>query len=838
MPAVDEGWPLVGSPLSTSVNLDMLKPRFPLACLATLFAILLAWPLSFERVDAQFRDPLTGKSASGRKDASVNRQPLLKVVLKEDNNTFALSISLDLPPDGYTYSTNTDFSGATRFKLIQTDGLEPIDDQFKPDHEPKTEFQADFNQNVEKFKEAVTWTRRFRLLPDAKPADVRILAQVRYQICDSQSCTPHDEHFLVSSGAPADVIVSDTSKVADLKSRLAQQSVQVRPMPKVGSTETEIVVTPLETEVIPQRGKITDPIAIRFRLAPENAQPGEPVLLSITMNLEPEWHTFAMDQNPENVGNPTVFEVLSTHGLKASEEKFSPNLAPEIRKTMTGKEQRVHHKEITWTLPFVVEKPQFGVSGSIQYSICREGQCRAPKTVEFELGHVAKAKPAIVVVPHKAPKEPNEIEDGGPHINGEDFVAREEDQPTSLALYLVYAFLGGLILNVMPCVLPVIAIKVLSFVQQSGQSRGRILLLNLTYSLGVLTVFLLLASLAVFAKLGWGNLFQRTEFQVAMSCIVFAMGLSLMGVFEIPVPGMVGSAASHQHQEGPLGAFLTGIFATLLATPCSGPFLGVTLGWSVQQESHITYLIWAVMGLGMSSPYVLLGFFPGWVKYLPKPGNWMVTFKEVCGFVLMGTVIFLMSSLKANWILPLLILLLAIGCSLWMIGRLYTINSPDRRRWTVRGLATAISVLGCWIAIGLADDRPKAHELPWRTFAGKAVKEELKLGHTVLVDFTADWCLSCKTNEKLALNTAETLKRVNEHKIVAMKADWTAGEAEITQWLEAFDSVSVPLTVIFPAGDPLHPFVIRDLYSKGELLRKLDEAVEAKSASVPKITQR
>lgn len=294
----------------------------------------------------------------------------------------------------------------------------------------------------------------------------------------------------------------------------------------------------------------------------------------------------------------------------------------------------------------------------------------------------------------------------------------------------------------MPCVLPVIAIKVLSFVQQAGESRSRILLLNLTYSLGVIAVFLLLASLAIlpnvvdlswfFAKLGmdaskldrWGGLFQMTGFQVAMSCLVFAMGLSLLGVFEIPVPGMIGSAAGHQHQEGPLGAFLTGIFATLLATPCSGPFLGVTLGWSVKQPAHITYLVWSVMGLGMASPYVLLGFFPGWVKFLPRPGNWMVTFKEVCGFILMGTVIFLMSSLKANWILPLLILLLAIGFSLWMIGHLYTINSPGRRRWTVRTFAAIVSGLGCWMAMGLADEKPGVHELPWQAFDGVKLKNE------------------------------------------------------------------------------------------------------------------
>ena len=691
---------------------------------------------------------------------------------------------------------------------------------------------------VEKFKDEVTWLRRFRLKPDAKRGDVRFLSQVRYQVCDAFNCTPYDETFFATAEGPAEVIASDPAKLAEFKGRF--QPAAATP-PKAAEVEEEsgIAPKPFEIKLVPQRGKVADPVKVRFRLSPEDAKPGQSALLSITMELDAGWHTFALDHDPKNSGLPTLIELTGLHGLKPAEEKFSPSLAPEIAKTSDGVQQRLHHKEITWTMPVSVEKPDYGIAGTLRYQICREGQCRPLKGVPFELGHITKAVSLLppVPVPTVTPPTETEGEDGGPTIDGQRIVPRQDQQAESLGLFLVYAFLGGLILNVMPCVLPVIAIKVLSFVQQAGQSRSRILLLNLTYSLGVVAVFLLLASLAVFAKLGWGNLFQQTEFQVAMSCVVFAMGLSLMGVFEIPVPGMVGSAAGHQHQEGPLGAFLTGIFATLLATPCSGPFLGVTLGWSVKQPAHITYLVWSVMGLGMASPYILLGFFPGWVKFLPKPGNWMVTFKEVCGFILMGTVIFLMSSLKANWLLPLLILLLSIGFSLWMIGHLYTINSPDRRRWTVRTFAALVTGAGCWMAMGLADEKPGVHELPWKAFSGKALKAELRQGHTVFVDFTADWCLACKSNKKLAYNTADTLERVKQHHIVTMKADWTDGSPEIQQWLDAFDSVSIPLAVIFPGNDPLHPIVLRDIVVKNELLRKLDEAVEIKANST-KLTQR
>lgn len=590
---------------------------------------------------------------------------------------------------------------------------------------------------------------RFRLKPDAKRSDIRILSQVRYQICDALSCTPYDETFFATAEAPAEVIASDPAKLVEFKGRF----VPTTPTPpKVAEVEENSATAPkpFEITLVPQRGKVADPVKVLFRLSPEDAKPGQAALLSITMELDEGWHTFALNHDPKNSGLPTLIELTSLNGLKAAEDKFSPSLAPEIGTTKEGIQQRVHHKEITWTMPVSVEKSEYGLAGTLRYQICNEGQCRPLKGVPFELGHIAKVaakltpEPIKTVVTPTPPAATPGGEDGGPTYRGQKFEPRKDQDPESLGLFVVYAFLGGLILNVMPCVLPVIAIKVLSFVQQAGESRSRILLLNLTYSLGVIAVFLLLASLAIlpnvvdlswfFAKLGmdaskldrWGGLFQMTGFQVAMSCLVFAMGLSLLGVFEIPVPGMIGSAAGHQHQEGPLGAFLTGIFATLLATPCSGPFLGVTLGWSVKQPAHITYLVWSVMGLGMASPYVLLGFFPGWVKFLPRPGNWMVTFKEVCGFILMGTVIFLMSSLKANWILPLLILLLAIGFSLWMIGHLYTINSPGRRRWTVRTFAAIVSGLGCWMAMGLADEKPGVHELPWQAFDGVKLKNELR----------------------------------------------------------------------------------------------------------------
>lgn len=844
--------------ISLKTKSAMNKTMLRFLLLAITAVTLIDGPLRSALKSAeQFRDPLSGKSLATKRSGALAQPTLLNVTLNpikegttpQAGEVVVLSIGLKLPDDGYTYSTNPDFPGPTRIILDKSlIGVEPADEAFAADHPPQVEFSTEFNQNIEKFKSNVVWSRRFRLLPGAKPEEIRIAGRVKYQICDARHCTPHDESFAATWNAPSKVVL--TANAHELTAKVPSSSSSSTQLdatkPGTSGATKASGPKPFEIEVIPAGGKGITPVKAKFRLAPDKAKLGEAVTLTITMQLEPGWHTFALDQDSKSVGKPTVIELLATDGLKVADDAFSPTLPPEIEAIDGGLQQRIHHKEISWSRQYTVENPEYGVRGELRYQICREGQCHPLKKVPFELGAV---KPEPTVGPEEAPsvvaQPPGEgvgFEGILPAFKGKQFQpieiqhgpeeANAKKQDDGLALYLLYAFLGGLILNVMPCVLPVIAIKVLSFVQQAGESRSRILMLNLMYSAGVVVVFLLLASLAVFAKFGWGGLFQRPEFQLVMSLMVFAMGLSLLGVFEIPVPGMIGSAASQQHQEGLTGAFLTGMFATLMATPCSGPFLGVTLGWSVKQPAHITYLVWTIMGIGMSFPYLLLGLFPGWVKFIPRPGNWMVTFKQVCGFLLLGTVLFLMSTMKAETILPLLILLLVCGFSLWMIGNLYNINSPSSRKWTTRFFATLFPAITCWWMI------TPTLQLPWKPFAGPTVQQELLNGRTVLIDFTAEWCLACKVNEKLALNTSDTLALVKEHGVVTLKADWTDESPEIKRWLDTFDSISVPLTVIFPGNDPTKPIIIRDSYTKKTLLQQLGQAVEVKAANQPALTQR
>lgn len=575
------------------------------------------------------------------------------------------------------------------------------------------------------------------------------------------------------------------------------------------------------------QGEKADPVRLRFALSGETTQPGETVTLSITACVTGDYHLFALTQNPEMAGLPTTIELDAVVGLEPVTADYEPDHQPEIERPFEDIVQQVHHGEVTWTRRFrtagsVTAENAPGIRGRISYQLCGNGNCRPRLAVPFTLGKVSEPVATTVVDPT--------ADDVAPPTTAEAKSAESETEG-GLLLYLVYAFIGGMILNVMPCVLPVIAIKVMSFVQQAGESRGRILALNVAYSGGVVTVFVILATLAVVMGMGWGGLFRSAEFNLAMACLVFAMGLSLLGVYEIPVPGLVGSAAGSHCQEGLSGAFFTGVFATLLATPCSGPFLGTTLAWSVRQAPAVTFLIWIVMGLGMSSPYLLFGIFPGAVKYLPKPGNWMVRFREIAGFVLMGTVIFIIYYMSESHVVPTLVMLLGIGLGLWMIGHLYDFSSTSKQKLTVRVMALVLSSAICSFGYGMTrSNRDNGSELPWEQFSEDRLQAALADNKTVLVDFSAKWCLTCKANEKFALNTEETRKLVDDNGIITLYADYTRESPEIKKWLDKFESISVPLTVIFPAGRSDSPIVIRDLYSQATLTENLQTAVTGPGA--------
>ena len=226
----------------------------------------------------------------------------------------------------------------------------------------------------------------------------------------------------------------------------------------------------------------------------------------------------------------------------------------------------------------------------------------------------------------------------------------------------------------------------------------------------------------------------------------------------------------------------------------------------------------------MASPYLVFSVFPKAIAWLPKPGMWMVRFKEFSGIVLMGAVIFIISFLDESLTIPVLIMLLGITTGLWMIGSLYSHNSSYRQKMIVRTSALLLTAGICFF--GYEMSQKSTDDLPWVPFNAQELKQLRNDNRTVLIDFSAEWCLTCKTNEKFALNTPETLEMIKKHNIVPMYADYTDYSPTIKEWLDTFKSVSIPLTVIFPANRPNKPIIIPDLYTQATLLEALKEAVE------------
>jgi len=368
-----------------------------------------------------------------------------------------------------------------------------------------------------------------------------------------------------------------------------------------------------------------------------------------------------------------------------------------------------------------------------------------------------------------------------------------------------------------------LALRFCRLSKQGGQSRSRVILLNLIYSAGMMAVFLVLATLAVTLHSGWGQHFGSAAFNISLSALVFAMALSFLGVWEIPIPGFVGSGAAAEaaSREGVWGAFAKGVVTTVIATPCSGPYLGTIFGFTIDKPAYITYLIFVAVGLGMASPYLLIGAFPRLVKLLPKPGAWMDTFKQMMGFVLLGTVVFLFTSLKPEYFIPTFALLIGIWAGCWWIGRMpFTLARGRRLLGWLEGAAFA-AVVGSAAFTFLI---PGEHLLQWQPFTRPMLSEFTGQGKTVLVEFTANWCPTCKWNMAHAIDTDEVRRLVEENGVVPLLADWSDGSEEVHDMLRSLQSESIPLLAIFPAGKPNQPIVLRDLVSQRQVLEALKNA--------------
>jgi len=386
---------------------------------------------------------------------------------------------------------------------------------------------------------------------------------------------------------------------------------------------------------------------------------------------------------------------------------------------------------------------------------------------------------------------------------------------TSLLGTLALAFVGGLILNLMPCVFPVLGIKILGFVNQSGNDRRLITLHGVAFTVGVLLSFWALAgALAVLRaggdQLGWGFQLQSPAFVFALAGVMLVFALSMSGVFEFGL-GATGVGANLQMKDGYSGSFFTGVLATVVATPCSAPFLAPALGAALALPTAESFVVFTAIALGLSVPYLLLSIFPQAVKVLPRPGAWMETFKQAMAFPLYATVGYLVWVLAGqtteSGLLMTLLGLTVIAMAAWLYGRYHTPGSTvGRMRFGLIG-GLALLTVGGWLGWPRA---AAPTDLVWEAWSPERVAELRAQGRTIYVDFTARWCATCQTNKKVVFSSAEVLATFADRNVVALKADWTNQDARITAELAKWNRSAIPFNLVYRADRP-EPQVLPEL---------------------------
>jgi thiol:disulfide interchange protein len=397
----------------------------------------------------------------------------------------------------------------------------------------------------------------------------------------------------------------------------------------------------------------------------------------------------------------------------------------------------------------------------------------------------------------------------------------------NLLRFVSLAFLGGMILNLMPCVFPVLFIKGLALVESSRHEPKRVRAHGLVYALGILVSFwivvaLLLALRAGGRQLGWGFQFQSPGFVAVMALLLFFLGLSLAGMFEIGLT-VTNTGSSLAARSGYAGSFFTGVLAMVVATPCTAPFMGAAIGFALAQSAAAAFAVFTALALGLAAPYLLLTFHPVWMRYLPRPGAWMEVLKQATAAPIFATVIWLVwlfaSSAGVDALTALLAAFLLLAIAGWILGR-----------WPARRVASAFAIPVIILAVATplyalwkfpAAETNTASKAGWEPYNREAIEQYRAQGRPVFVDFTARWCLSCQVNERAVLNRGDVRRRLHNSGIVLVRADWTKHDESIASALKELGRSGVPTYVFYPPGQPA--VLLPEVLTPGVVLGALDQ---------------
>lgn len=408
-------------------------------------------------------------------------------------------------------------------------------------------------------------------------------------------------------------------------------------------------------------------------------------------------------------------------------------------------------------------------------------------------------------------------------------LAADHSPATGMLRILVLSFLGGIILNLMPCVFPVLFLKGLALVQSSAEERHKLRLHGLVYTAGILVSFwivvgTLLGLRAAGHNLGWGFQFQSPLFLILLSLFLFFLGLSLAGQFEIGLT-LTSAGSGLAAKQGYAGSFFTGILAVVVATPCTAPLMGAAIGYALAASAVTSLAVFTAVALGLAAPYLLLAFNPAWTRLLPRPGAWMEVLKQAVSIPIFGTVIWLVwvfnQSAAPTALMFLLSAFLLVAIAGWILGR-----------WPAKRAATAAAVLVLAVAVAIpawavhtlgSSKVAAVEDVRWQPFTPDLVAKYRAEGKPVFVDFTASWCLSCQVNERVVLDRADVQTKLKSSGVELVRADWTRHDETIANALAALGRSGVPTYAFYSADPNAAPKLLPEVLTPGIVLRALDE---------------
>lgn len=625
-----------------------------------------------------------------------------------------------------------------------------------------------------------------------------------------------------------------------------------------------------------------EPEPVTFKASFATFAGGRTGLLSIDTTLAPHFHIYSLTQPPGGP-LPTRIKVPSAPKFRLL-DSFKEDRAPEVLDPdpVFGSRVEQHSLAVTFFAPIElaegVDPQQLTIDLTIDGQQCNDQGCLpfkkslqakytgnvdVPAGLDIE-GLLAKAGPWSTEAP-ATPNKPTETAvpaaggtgEAPPKSGAESteafaklydpnskihYVTLRETSATYSFWPAVFGMLiGGLLLNLMPCVFPVLGLKVLGFVELGGSDPRRVALHGLAFTLGVIVSMWILAGVILSIKfslgneVNWGQQMGNPYFVGGIIILMFVLGLNLAGVFEMGM-FMTRLGSSGGKQKGYAGSFFAGVLTTFVATPCSGPFLGAAMSYTLSQESAVAFTLFTVFAIGIALPYLVLSLFPNMIRALPRPGAWMETFKQLMSFALFATAAFFFRSFakqtgtEGAWWLTMALCVIALG--LYFYGRwsLGHVSGLKRFLW---GTVTPILLCGAGIWMYLDAARftnehrsaEKIGGLPWDAWVPGIVEHRLAQGKMVWVDYTADWCLTCKLNEKRIFSNSAVIDKVKQLGVQMVLVDMTAQEQEKTDDLSRADRKIIPVNLIYPADYPKRPAILlEEMISPEQVLEALERA--------------